>query len=233
MSRKAMSEHKKICIIANSPVFNLACVSARFTESDLAIATDGAANRLPAELAPDIICGDFDSIDESAARQLFPHAEYVKSSCQETNDLEKCIILAIARGASEIVLSCAMGGRLDQMVTTLSLLERYHREVSIVLYEGERMCRVASGDDRKEEALDIQVSKGDTVSLVPRSDGAIVSLANVRWPLHRERLDPGSRGVSNQATHDIVSLTVHRGIVFFFHAPPEGSISRAADGAVL
>jgi thiamine pyrophosphokinase len=213
-----MSRKTKICIIANTPAFNVACAAARISESDLVIATDGAATRLLAELAPDIICGDFDSLDEAAARGRFPAAELVHSSCQETNDLEKCITLAMARGASEIVISCAMGGRLDQTVTTLSLVERYHREVPIVLYEGERTCRVFSGVAGKEENFSIAASQGDTVSLVPRGDGAIVSLVNVRWPLSRERLEAGSRGVSNEAVESVVSLTVHEGVVFFFHA---------------
>ena len=121
-----MNTRRRVCIIANSPVFNENCVAARWQESDLVIATDGAANRLPGELKPHIICGDFDSIDEAAARKRFPAVELVRSSCQETNDLEKSIRLAIERGASEIAVSCSMGGQLDHTVTTLSLLEVYY-----------------------------------------------------------------------------------------------------------
>lgn len=216
-----MSQKTKICIIANTPAFNVACAAARISESDLVIATDGAANCLPTELAPDLICGDFDSLDEAAARGRFPAAELVHSTCQETNDLEKCITLAMARGASEIVISCAMGGRLDQTVTTLSLVERYHREVPIVLYEGDHSCRVFSGSVGSEGDFNITTEKGDSVSLIPRGDGAIVSLVNVRWPLNRERLGAGSRGVSNEALGSVVSLTVHEGVVFFFHATRE------------
>lgn len=182
------------------------------------IATDGAANRLPTEMPPDVICGDFDSLDEVSARSRFPGAELVHSTCQETNDLEKCVALAMTRGASEIVISCAMGGRLDQTVTTLSLLERYHREVPIVLYEGEHSCRVFSGSVGSEGNFNVTTEKGDSVSLIPRGDGALVSLVNVRWPLSRERLEAGSRGVSNEAVESVVSLTVHEGVVFFFHA---------------
>jgi thiamine pyrophosphokinase len=214
-----MSPGMKACIIANSPAFDLTCAGARMADSDLVIATDGAANRLPSEHAPDIICGDFDSIDLPAARNRFPLAELVHSTCQDTNDLEKCIALALTRGASTIAISCAMGGRIDQTATTLSILERYHREVQIVLHEDGRTCRVVSGGQSKEGRMDFKTDIGDTISLVPRGDGALVSLANVRWPLARERLVAGSRGVSNEATESLVSLTVHEGVVFFFHAP--------------
>ena len=214
-------ERKRICIIANSPEFNLACVRARFSESHLIIAADGVAIRLPDELAPSIICGDFDSLDESVARRRFPEAEFIRSSCQETNDLEKCIILAIARGASEVTLSCAMGGRPDQTVTTLSLLQKYHRELPITLYDGEQTCRVVSGDSLHEGRLDVVAREGDIVSLIPSGFGATVSLKNVQWPITHERLEAGSRGVSNKAIGNTTSLTVHEGSVFVFHSPPE------------
>jgi thiamine pyrophosphokinase len=198
----------RACIIANTPTFNSSCATARASEADLIIATDGAANRLSADVNPHIICGDFDSIDIADAQRRFPTSELIRSTCQETNDLEKCIALALERGATEIAISCALGGRIDQTVTTLSLLERYHREVSIILYEETHSCRVVSS-----------ATTGDTISLVPRGDGATVSLKAVRWPLTRELLTPGSRGVSNEALGSSVALTVHSGVVFLFHTP--------------
>lgn len=183
------------------------------------IATDGAVNRLPPDITPHIICGDFDSIDFADAQRRFPTSELVRSACQETNDLEKCITLAIERGAKEITISCALGGRIDQTVTTLSLLERYHREVSIILYEEDHSCRVVSATNQSDTIFEITSNAGDTISLVPRGDGATVSLTSVRWPLTRELLTPGSRGVSNQALGTSVALTVHSGVVFLFHSP--------------
>ncbi len=205
----------RVGIIANAPTFDLGGVSALFAESDLVIATDGAANRLTKELAPQVVCGDFDSIDQLAVRQLFPDAELVWNRCQESNDLEKCIELALKRGAGEIAISCAMGGRLDHTLTTLSLLERYQSEVQILLYEGDLCCRVISGAASKAETIEMGVRNGDIVSLIPRGDGAQVSLSNVLWPLDCEFLRAGSRGVSNRATADSVLLTVHEGVVFF------------------
>jgi thiamine pyrophosphokinase len=208
----------RACIIANTPTFNSVCAQARAVGADLIIATDGAASRLPPEITPHIICGDFDSIDIASAERRFPSSELIRSACQETNDLEKCILVALERGANEIAISCALGGRLDQTVTTLSLIERYHQNVSIILYEEEHSCRVVSSDGTRDSSLEIGAAPGDTISLVPRGDGATVSLSHVRWPLTRETLRPGSRGVSNEATSSAVTLTVHSGVVFFFHS---------------
>ena len=214
--------HKRACIIVNTPSWNEPCARARICEADLIIVTDGAANRLPEQFVPHIVCGDFDSIDLSTVQARFPSAEYIRSVCQETNDLEKCITLAIARGATEIALSCSIGGRMDQTLTTLSLMERYHREVPIVLYEFDQSCRVISGWLGDETELRLMVSEGDTISLIPRGDGAVVSLRNVCWPLQREMLTCGSRGVSNKSTGTEVIVTVHQGVVFLTHAPREG-----------
>jgi thiamine pyrophosphokinase len=214
--------HKRACIIANTPAWNESCALARVSEADLVIVTDGAAHRLPRHVVPQVVCGDFDSIDLATAQARFPGAEFVGSSCQETNDLEKCIALAIARGATEIALSCCMGGRMDQTVTTLSLIERYHGEIPIVLHEFDQTCRVVSGRPADETELRLMVREGDTISLVPRGDGAVVSLTNVCWPLARETLTCGSRGVSNKSTGTEVILTVHQGVVFLFHAPGDG-----------
>jgi len=208
----------RACIIADSPDFNVPCVTARAGESDLVIVADGAANKLPSQVVPHIICGDFDSIDPVKARSRFPEAEFIINPCQETNDLEKCIVLAISRGAKEISLSCALGGRMDQTITTLSVIERYHQEVAIVLYQLNQSCRIVSGGPKNETKLTLKVSVGDTISLVPRGDGAVVSLNSVQWPLVSEAITPGSRTISNRSVAEEVTLTVHQGVVSLFHS---------------
>ena len=208
---------KRVLIVVNTTDFNPQCVLSRVPNTDLIIAADGASNKLPSEVRPHIICGDFDSIDELARRRDLPDTRFVKSECQETNDLEKCVQLALSEGATSIAISCAVGGRIDQTFVTFSILERYHRELEVVLYDDNRSCRVVSVDDSANGVCQIATLAGDTVSLVPRGDGAQVSLANTQWPLTRERLGAGSRGVSNRATAETVVLTVHEGVVFFFH----------------
>ena len=91
----------------------------------------------------------------------------------------------------------------------------------MVLYDHDRTCRVFSAQDAHEATFQLAANEGDTVSLVPRADGALVSLSHVQWPLTRERLVPGSRGVSNRAAGKAVTLTVHQGLVFLFHSPGE------------
>jgi thiamine pyrophosphokinase len=204
--------NKRACIIANSPQFEVQESFEHAKKADLIIAADGAAKKLHSDLKPHIICGDFDSMDFDECVKLFPRAEWIRDTCQETNDLEKCIKLALSRGATDIGILCAQGGRLDHSLVTLSILERYHRDANIEFWCGQMVSRVFSA---AEQEIAVPAAAGDTISLIPRSDGAILTLSGVRWPLKRELLSSGSRGVSNLALQDTVHLTVHSGVVFF------------------
>lgn len=207
---------KRACIIANSSEFDGDVAHARGEKADIVIVTDGAVHRLPTSITPHIVCGDFDSYDSETARLMFPHAEFVHLSCQETNDLEKGVRLALERGASEIDIVCACGGLLDQTLTTLSVVERYHTQVPMCVFHQRIACRVFSSEGGKESEFSIQASAGGRISIVPRSKEAIVSISNVRWPLHKAVLTAGSRGVSNDALGGPVRVTIHQGMILFF-----------------
>ncbi len=60
----------------------------------------------------------------------------------------------------------------------------------------------------------LDIESGDTVSLVPITD-CEVSITGTRWELDRARLDRGTtRGVSNEAENDTVTVTTHAGVLF-------------------
>jgi len=207
----------RACIITDSPHLNAAAVLEHSASADLVIAADGAAQRLPEGVVPHVICGDFDSIDRGIAGSRFSSAEFIHSTCQESNDLEKCVKLAIQRGAKNLSIVGNLSGRLDQALTNVSVLECYHREVAIVLYDGAMSCRAFSSQGAEAARFVCSAEPGDYISLIPRADGATVSLSGVRWLLSAERLTPGSRGVSNEALEKEVALTVHSGVVLFIH----------------
>jgi thiamine pyrophosphokinase len=207
----------RACIITNSPQVSATAIEQQSARADLVIVTDGAAHLLPEGVHPHVICGDFDSIDRSAAEKRFSSAEFIHSECQETNDLEKCIKLALTRGARELSIVGTLGGRIDQALTNLSILECYHKELALVFHDGEMSCRVFSNRGAKPTIFVCSSEPGDCISLIPRIDSATVSLSGVRWPLSAERLTPGSRGVSNEALEKEVVLTVHSGVVLFIH----------------
>jgi thiamine pyrophosphokinase len=198
-------------ILANGepPSFKLLEELAR--KSDLFIAADGAADVLAHfELVPDIILGDFDSL-LSHTRSIFPAVRYVHAYDQEECDLDKAIAFAIEQKADRITLSGVLGGRPDHMLTTISILMKYTRQIDIVIADdGVQMKMV-------QDTWRIDGEPGDTLSLVVFDRAAGVCLDGVRWRLRDAELTPGSRGVSNEFLQDQVSVSVKSGMVLVCH----------------
>jgi len=203
----------RTCIIANSPVFEQEIALERARAAQLVIVTDGGVARLPDELSPHIVCGDMDSHDPTKHSERFPSAEWIHRPCQESNDLEKSIRIAIERGATEIDLVCAFGGRPDQTLLTLSVMELFREEIPIKIFHDGWVLQLCGAGQSSSGHLSLDLSADSLLSLVTRGAEAIVSLDNVRWPLANETLTVGSRGLSNRALGGTVSLTVHRGCV--------------------
>ncbi len=203
----------RVCIIANSPDFEEQSVLARAREAALVIVTDGAIERIPAQLAPHIVCGDMDSHDPKVHGHRFPDTEWVNVACQESNDLEKAIRIAIQRGATEVELLCSFGGRIDQTLITLSVMEAFSDAMPITLFHNGWEVRMCGVSESRAGTHSCDLVPEALVSLIVRGDKAVVSLDNVQWPLTKEVLSPGSRGLSNRALGGVVTLTVEHGCV--------------------
>lgn len=176
------------------------------------VALDGAALKLPAETTPQIVCGDFDSLDLAEAQRRFPQAEFVELEDQNENDLEKAIRLLSARGAKELLLCCVLGGKPDHNLANLAVMARHHTALSLcALYRG-RECRVASAS----APVRLVLKDGEELSVIPFGSAVELSLTGVRWPLAREVLHAGSHGVSNIALGGEVRVEPTSGQVFVF-----------------
>jgi len=100
---------------------------APYTESDLdlircekghLVAVDGGANALPADLIPDIIIGDLDSLNNQ--ERLATQTRLVQVDDQNSTDLEKAIRYCLDHKFPQpFVCIGFIGGRFDQTLTTL------------------------------------------------------------------------------------------------------------------
>ena len=193
----------------DSPSSQLA--KAESLRHDLLIAVDGAANRAKQlSLTPNIICGDYDSVSLEAAAEDFPAAEFILTSDQNYADLEKAILLAVERGATEIAVLGASGGRLDHTLGNLAVMQRYGGAVKLVFLDDSGSCRSLSAP----QTVRFQVKIGDTVSLVAFQSNSVVSIKGVKWELEEYPLPVGTQGVSNLAASNTVEVSVSSGAVF-------------------
>jgi thiamine pyrophosphokinase len=200
--------------VINPPTLDPQAVKQQAACADIVVAADGAMQHVAHLTTPYIVCGDFDSIATAPTEsERFAGVEFVHNCCQETSDLEKCIRLALERGATEIAVVGNLSGRLDHALVVMSILERYHTQVPIELFDGQMRCKIVSATGGNPAEYSVLVKVGDTISLIPRVDGTTVTLSGVQWPLTKEHLFAGSRGLSNKAVSSAVSLTVHSGVL--------------------
>lgn len=186
-------------------------------EADVCIAADGAAHKaILLGITPDIVCGDFDSARLEEIRVAFPHTEIVPTPDQNAADLEKAINLSCERGATQIALLGATGGRLDHTLTSFSLLRAYADTLPICLLDDHSTVRALTG----EQTYTFAAASGETVSLVTFED-AVISIMGVEWPLDHFALSPGTRGVSNIARDTQVVVYAHTGSVYVIHFSPQ------------
>ena len=183
--------------------------------TDRIICADGGTRHaLALDLTPDVIVGDLDSLEPQLQQQL--RAAGVRFEThpvrKDETDLELAIRLAIAEGATEVLLVTVLGGRLDQSLANLMLLARPEwASIQLRAIEGREFAWPVQGG----QSVTIDGQPGDTLSLVPLSPQVTgVTLTGVEWPLHQANLRFGSTlTISNVLTTPPARLQLEEGLV--------------------
>ena len=207
----------KVLLIADSPDFDLALVKRLAESHDRIVVLDGAAAKVRGVINPHLICGDFDSLDVEMAKTWYPGAEFLFLPDQYKNDLEKALLHVLDEGGHEVSIVCAFGGRMDISFANLSVVARYHDRASLSLRYSGLTMRVISDLSAEANTCRFSVPKDSPLSVIAFDRSATVSIENVRYPLSRGILEPGSMGVSNTACGGEVRITAHQGTVFVFY----------------
>jgi thiamine pyrophosphokinase len=200
-------------IFANGVLSHPHQIQSLVEADDYIIAADGGTHHaLQIGIVPNVIIGDLDSLApadkaqiENAGGEIIPF-----SPRKDETDLELALRHAVEKGATDIVLIAALGGRVDQTVANLFLLslpELAGRNVSIV--EGNQTIFLI------RDTSSITGSPGDTVSILPIGGDAVgVSNQGFEWPLRDETLPSGSsRGVSNVLRRHQAQISVREGML--------------------
>lgn len=190
-------------------------------EGDLVVGADGGAARaLVWGLYPHLVIGDMDSLPGQARATLRAHhCQFVEHPrAKDETDLELALAYAVERGAQEIVILGALGGRLD------------HTLANVLLLALPQLCgtsvRIANGDEQtllvqSGEAVTLEGQPGDLVSLLPLGgDARGVTTIGLAWSLRDDVLRFGfSRGVSNEMTASVAQIELEEGYLLVVHAP--------------
>ncbi len=201
-----------VLVVLAGAGFDHARLRAEAARATGVVAADaGALLCRAANLEPIAVVGDFDSIP-SAALATFPPDRLHPSNDPDSNDLEKALAWVAKRfgPTAEVTLAAGGGvdgGRIDHALANLGpLLREPHGRISMLDGEG-RLFALRHGRLQARELA------GRRLSILPWSlHGITVSESGVRYPLDHERLVLGGRGVSNEITAGLATVTVHDGV---------------------
>ena len=198
---------KTRCVIVSGGSFSPA--EGLCPESDFVIACDRGytyCERLG--LKPDLLISDFDSYSGPADPSLPVNAFACEKDDTDTMLAVRC---AIERGFRELLLCCALGGRLDHLIANLQALI-FARKHGL------------SASIRSEDTEIIALA--DATLLLPRREGWSLSVFAVdgpcrgvcirgaKYPLENAVVTPSFPiGVSNQWNRDQAEISVSEGIL--------------------
>jgi len=186
-------------------------------EDDFLVAVDGGLRHLLfLGLTPQLLIGDLDSVtphDLDSCIQWGIEILRFPPEKDET-DLELAVLDSLQRGFNDIVITCAVGGRLDHTLGNLSLLglpelKGIHTRIS----HGATTIYLVNG------RIDLPTSPGALISLLPWGEAVQgVTTSGLQYPLKDASLYPWrTRGLSNVATSNQISVTVKSGQLLLFH----------------
>ena len=208
---------QRIIILANGELPDIEKARLLIQPADHIICADGGTRHaLALGLQPDLIIGDMDSANKEALQQFRETGVSLELFPQDKNetDLELAIGRAIELNPHEIIIVGALGGRLDQTLANIALLNNLQLSTfSMKLDDGVEevlLCR---------DQVKIHGRSGDIVSLIPwQGQVSQVETTHLKWPLHKETLYPEkTRGVSNEMLGDTASISIASGLLLVVH----------------
>lgn len=186
--------------------------------ADMVIAADsGAELALRYGRVPAFVVGDFDSLDAQVGEQLRQKgSQFVQARVEkDETDTELAMQLALERGATEITLLGALGGRrFDHMLANVLLLAGYE-SLPVRIVDGGSAGWLLKGPG----ATIINGKIGDLLSLLPLTGSADgITTKGLHYPLRGETLRFGKpRGVSNVLAEERAEVRLERGLLLVIH----------------
>ncbi len=207
----------RLIIFANGLLPELESAHHIIQAGDVLVAADGGTRHaLAMGLFPEIVIGDLDSLTAEDRQQLVAKGVEIKQYPRDKDetDLELALHYAFSTGYREIRILGGLGGRLDQTLANLFLLtdpEFNGLDIRI--------------DDGVEEAFfvcdrcEVHGKPADILSLIPwGGEVSGICTEGLRWPLQDETLLPNkTRGISNEMTREIASLSLKSGLLLVIH----------------
>ena len=173
-------------------------------DGDYIICADGGLRHcISFGLKPDIVVGDFDSLDGYAGDNALKY----KKEKDET-DTQLAVRLALEKGIKEIVIFGALGGRQDHALANIYLLkEIVDSGANGVINDGKNVIRLINRDTV------IKNTGKKYISVFPIFGKAVgVSLKGMKYRLDDHAFEEGDiLGISNEFTGESGEISIKSG----------------------
>ena len=189
----------KVLMVASGQRPGRGLLLKRAEGTDYVVAIDGGLHALhDAGILPQLIVGDLDSVDQELVSQYRRMECEFLTAREEKNETDAMLALdeAVKRGATEIIFLGATGGRIDHLLSNLMLLKRaYEKKVQLTIEDDLQEIELYTG------CFEICGQVGQTVSIIPVNEKAVVNASGLYYPLDELELrNDKPRGVSNLFT---------------------------------
>lgn len=160
-------------------------------------------------LKPNLIIGDFDSIDNKTLRFYKNKCEIKKIKRQNDTDVEKAIKFAISKKFDEIILLGGTGNRLDHSFCNLGIVLKFFDEIPVkVIHENSLLIAVKG-------IIELKSFPGEIISLYGFDNKTKFISHGLKYPLKNISLKFGVReSTSNQSLSETIHINVRGGIGF-------------------
>ncbi len=174
------------------------------SSDDMIIAADSGFDHVSKlGITADAYIGDMDSVKNTVVCKEIIRLEVMK----DETDTEAASMLAVSKGADEILLLAATGTRMDHTLANLLLLKKlYDMKIQAVVVDEHNEIRFL------KDKISVSGEKGDTLSIIPLSTLSGVTTSGLLYQLNDGILEFGaSMGVSNVMTDNICTIEIKNG----------------------
>lgn len=205
---------KRAIIIANGLVESHVELKKTVNKNDYVICVDGGLQHaIKAQLCPNLLLGDMDSIDPEVLRKFDTNScEIIRHPVHKNDtDLELALQWVLEKGFSSALLCGLSGGRQDHHLANMLLLAQNRWAFNIELWDGRQTGWIL----RAKKTCFLPDLKSSTVSLIPLCAVAEgVKTQGLQYPLNNESLPFGTtRGISNVVEAEDAQVYLNGGVL--------------------
>ena len=164
-----------------------------------------------AELRPDWIIGDMDSISDPSRLSAYPEQRVLRyPKNKDYTDTELAFSLLREKGCDEIWIIGGAGGRIDHLLGIRSMFERDVFPGRWILDTSEIYC--ADAQNSHCASLRLRLELNALVSIFPLGTGPWEACSSgLKWPLNDLKWDRGFFGLSNEAPDGEFFININKG----------------------